>query len=86
MKIHQVYECEVCGKESLNREDIELCEAQHIGLNTIEEKHNYDYLDFNVKHLSNIVNSTNNKQTRQELDTAIEKLLQFEKDHNMKVE
>ena len=85
MKIYQVFMCEGCGKESKIREDIELCEAQHIGLSTIEEKHDYDYLDFNIKNLSGIVNRTNNEQTRQELDTAIEKLLKFEKDHNMKV-
>ena len=85
LKIYKTYACEICGKESKVQEEIELCEAQHIGLNTIEEKHDYDYLDFNVQHLSHIVNSTNNEQTRQELDTAIEKLLQFEKEHNMKV-
>ena len=85
MKIYQVYVCEVCGKESKTQEYIGLCEARHVGLNTIEEKHDYDYLNFNVKNLSGIVNRRNNEQTRQKLDTAIEKLLQFEKDHNMKV-
>lgn len=36
-----VYVCEICGKESEDKEKIALCEAQHFGL-SVDEKQEYN--------------------------------------------
>jgi hypothetical protein len=43
MKHYTIYECEVCGKSSMNREAILFCEASHYGL-TVEQKLTWDSL------------------------------------------
>ncbi|WP_242861240.1 hypothetical protein [Acetivibrio ethanolgignens] len=32
MKQHIIFECEICGKQSENREEIMKCEAAHLGM------------------------------------------------------
>ena len=36
MKQHIIYECEKCGKQSKDREEIMICEAAHFGLTVAE--------------------------------------------------
>lgn len=82
MKIYQVYVCEHCGKESLNHDAIEECEAAHMGL-TVAEKHAWDALKSAAKYFGSVVSTTNNEQTRAAYDNAIEKLVAFEQSHGI---
>lgn len=43
MKQHIIYECEKCGKQSREREEIMICEAAHFGL-TIAQKREWERL------------------------------------------
>ena len=49
MKQHIIYECEKCGKQSKNREEIMICEAAHLGL-TIAEKQEWEQLKDKVRY------------------------------------
>lgn len=83
MKMYQVYVCETCGYESRVQDEVELCEAKHIGLQSLEDKHAYDALQGLVKHCSQVVSVRSNEQTRAAYDKAIRDLIAFEKEHNM---
>ena len=66
MKQHIIYECETCGKQSKDKQDIIECECVHIGL-TVAETNTSDALKEKVK----------------EFEKAIERLLEFEKIHEI---
>ena len=75
-----IYKCERCNKTSENIDDIQQCEASHLGLTLIEYRH-YEDLKFRVQAYSEIVIRENNERTRQQRTKAIEKLIEFEKEH-----
>ena len=79
MKQHIIFECETCGKQSENREEIMKCEAAHLGL-TIAEKKTYDFLKDRVKNASLVVSRTKNEETNKAFDKAVNELLDFEKE------
>lgn len=83
MKMHQIYECEKCGKTSNEQDEIELCEAVHMGLTTLEEKHTYDALCSSMRYAISQQSTTNNEMTRKYADDSVEKVIAFEKEHNM---
>lgn len=82
MKQHIIYECEKCGKQSKDREEIMICEAAHFGL-TVAEKQEWEHLKEKVRYKSAIVSSCKNEQTDKEFDDAIAELLAFEKKHGL---
>lgn len=82
MRMYQVYICEHCGKESLSHDEIEECEATHMGL-TVGEKHTWDALKSAAKHFGSVWSTTNNEQTRVAYDNAIKKLVSFERSHRI---
>lgn len=77
-----IYECEDCGKQSKDREEIMKCEAAHFGL-TISEKQEWEQLKKKVRYKSAIVSSCKNEQTDKEFDDAIKKLMDFENEHGL---
>lgn len=83
MKMYQVYVCDFCGYESTNHDEVELCEAKHMGLQSIEEKHEYDALKSATAYFAHVVYNTNNEETRAAYDKAIEMQLAFETKHNI---
>ena len=83
MKKYVIYECEKCGMKSKICEEIERCEANHIGL-TLEERAKYLDLEEKVKIHSHIASRTNNERTRNDLDKAIKELIEFEGKYNIK--
>ena len=83
MRMYQVYVCERCGRESRSHDEIELCEAKHIGLQSIEEKHEYDALKSATAYFASVVSRTNNEKTRAAYDEAVEKQLAFEAEHGI---
>ena len=82
MRQHIIYECEKCGKQSKDREEIMMCEAAHLGL-TIAEKQEWEQLKEKVRYKSEIVSSCKNEQTDKEFDDAIAELMEFEKLHDI---
>ena len=84
MKQHIIYECEKCGKQSRNREEIIICEAAHLGL-TIAEKQEWEQLKDKVRYKSAIVSSCKNEQSDKEFNDAIDDLIEFEKLHGIEV-
>lgn len=82
MKLHIIYECEKCGKQSKDRVEIMICEATHIGL-TVAEKQEWESLKDKVRHKSAIVSSCKNEQTDREFDDAITELMDYEKRHGI---
>ncbi len=83
MRIRQLYVCECCGKKSCDASEIERCEAAHMGL-SVNEKRSWDSLKSAAKYFGYLVSATNNERTRAEYDEAIEELVLFEKEHNIK--
>lgn len=79
--MYQVYVCEVCGHESTIRDEVELCEAKHMGLHSLEDKHTYDALQSLVNYCSHLVSTRNNERTRSAYDEAIRNLIAFEEEH-----
>ena len=82
MKQYIFYECEKCGKQSKDREEIMICEAAHFGL-TVAEKQEWEQLKEKVRYKSAIVSSCKNEQTDKEFDDAIVELLAFEKKYGL---
>lgn len=82
MKQHIIYECEKCGKQSKDREEIMICEAAHYGL-TVAEKQEWELLKEKVRHKSAIVSGCKNEHTDKEFDDAIAELMDFEKEHGI---
>lgn len=82
MKQHIIYECEECGKQSRDREEIMICETAHFGL-TVAEKQEWEQLKEKVRHKSAIVSSCKNEQTDKEFDDVITELIEFEKLHGI---
>lgn len=82
MKQHIIYECEKCGKQSKDREEIMICEAVHFEL-TVAEKQEWDQCKEKVRYKSAIVSSCKNEQTEKEFDGAIAELMEFEKLHGI---
>lgn len=73
---------ETCGKIHEDREEILQCEASHYGL-TVAEKQEWDSLKEECRYASATVCRTNNEETRKELGSAIEKCMNFERQHNI---
>ena len=73
MRMYRVYVCGHCGKESLSHDEIEECEAIHMGL-TVAEKHTWDALKSAAKYFGSVVSRENNDRTRAAYDEAIKKL------------
>lgn len=82
MKQHIIYECEKCGKQSKDREEIMICEAAHYGL-TVAEKQEWEQLKDKVIYDQSCLFDTINEHTRKELDNDISKLMYFEKLHEL---
>lgn len=76
------FKCETYGKLSENREEILQCEASHYGL-TVAEKQEWDSLKEECRYACATVIRTNNEETRKEFDSAIEKCMNFEREHNI---
>ncbi len=76
------YECEKCGKKSENYDDIAECEAKHLGISVVERAKYID-LQWIAKQWSYIVNRSNNEENRNKHDEAIQKLINFEKEHDI---
>lgn len=83
MKQHIIFECETCGKQSENREEIMKCEAAHLGL-TIAEKQEWESLKERARYAGVVVSRTKNEETDKAFNEAIETLLAFEKEHKIK--
>lgn len=83
--MYQIFACGKCGNQSQRIEEIELCEARHMGFKTLEDKREYDSLLAHVRSCSHIVSRTCNDVTRKNYDDAIEEMLQFEREHNITV-
>lgn len=83
MNQYTVYVCDKCGKESEDHDEIELCEAHHMGLQTLEEKHTYETLKSLAVYYGSVLYHTNNERTRKAYDDACEKLAAFEREHKM---
>lgn len=83
MKQYIIYECENCGIKSKDRNEIIKCEAAHLNLSE-EEYHQWEELKQDVRYASHIVSTCKNEQTDKEFDDAIEKLMEFEKLHEIK--
>ena len=79
------FKCEKCGKTSEDREEILKCEASHYGL-TVSEKQEWDALKDECHSAGVRVSMTNNENAQRAFDDAIEKCIQFEKQHNIKTE
>ena len=82
MKQHIIYECEKCGKQSRDREEIMICEAAHFGL-TVEEKQEWEQLKEKVRYKSSCIYDSKNEKTEKDFDDAIAELMKFEKLHGI---
>ena len=77
-----MYVCETCGYESKSRDDVEKHEASHLGL-TVSELHEYNTLKSFASYMGSVVLSSNNNETQQKFDKAIDDLVAFESKHGI---
>lgn len=85
MRLYTIFECEKCGKQSSDKEEIMECEASHLGL-TVAEKQERERLKEDVRYKGVIVGSTKNEITDRDLDEAVSRVLEFKKQHGIKAE
>ena len=85
MKLYTVYVCGTCYKESRNRDEILLCEARHMKLETLEEYCEWQRLGKEVSRHGAACSVTKNEETEAAFDAAIEAQLAFERKHRMTV-
>lgn len=87
MKTYIMCVCETCGYETKNYKEMLEHEANHLGL-TVDEFETYNALKSSVIHYTNCIRSTNSDEQYQlairKLSDAEDKLLNFEKLHNIK--
>ena len=84
MKQYTVYVCETCGYESKNAKEVMQHEADHLGL-TVKEKEQYRALKSFAAYMGSVVSHTKNEATDKAFDDAIQNLLNFEKEHGIKI-
>lgn len=72
------YKCDQCDYLSSNPEDVERHEAKHYGL-SLEEYKEWQELYDEAKKAAYTRNHTNTPETREQFDTTIKKLAEFEK-------
>lgn len=84
MKHYTVHVCEICGYEDKNYEYMRTHEANHFNL-TVKEMDEYNSLKSYVRHISSVVMNNNNETTRQKYDESVEKLIAYEKEHNINI-
>lgn len=83
MKQYTVYVCENCDYESRDVKEMKRHEAAHLGL-TVEEMDEYDVLKDYATHMGFVVSCTRNEETIKRFDDAIQRLVDFEKEHGIK--
>ena len=83
MKQYTVYVCETCGYESRDVEDMRIHEASHLGL-TVKEMETYRAMKSFAAYMGSVVANRNNEETRNKFDESVEKLVTFEKEHEIK--
>lgn len=83
MKIHYIYECEKCRKTSRSKEEIDLCEAQHMGLKNLEDYSKWMLLNSYAKACTAKLSLESNERLRDLEEIAYRELLAFEKEHDM---
>ena len=86
MKTYLMYVCSICGKESKIKEDIELCEANHMGLDNLDDYYVWKRLAASARNCTGTRCISNNDNTRDAEDKSYELLDQFEKGHNLNAE
>lgn len=84
MKQYTVYVCETCGYESKNANEVMQHEADHLCL-TVKEMEQYRDLKSFANYMGSIVSHTKNEETYEIFNDAIKNLLNFEKEHGIKI-
>ena len=84
MKQYTVYVCETCGYRSEDAKEIMQHEADHLGL-TVKEMEQYRALKSFAAYMGSVVSHTKNEATDKAFDDAIQNLLDFEKEHGIKI-
>lgn len=82
MKTIQVYQCEICARQSASYEEIEKCEARHLGV-TIEELYIYGELRQQVRAWKHLLERNGAEDAEKGLEEAMNKLAEFEKKHGL---
>lgn len=85
MKQYVVFVCDKCGRESRTQEEIELCQAKHLGLNNLDDYRQWKLMSDYAKHCTARFSTQNNQELRDLEEVAYKELLAFEKEHGMKV-
>jgi hypothetical protein len=80
VKQYTIYVCETCGYESKDAKEIMQHEADHLGL-TVKEMEQYRALKSFANYMGSVVSHTKNEA----FDDAIQNLLDFEKEHGIKI-
>jgi len=78
-----VYVCEKCKRESIVYEDIELCEAKHIGFHTLEDFRTYKALDNAASRATALRCNSSNEFTQKAEDEAYQKYFSFLDEHGI---
>lgn len=84
MKQYTVYVCETCEYESKNVEDMRAHEASHLGL-TVKEMETYKAMKSFAAYMSSVIANIKNEEMEREYNKAIQDVIDFEKEHDIKV-
>lgn len=77
-----IYMCDVCGKTDENIDAIKECECNHLGITT-DDLAIWSELRETARRTSVASSITHNNEAEAEFNAAIERLLHFEKEHNL---
>ena len=78
-----IYICEACGQQSENKDEIQRCEWRHMGITDKEIGEQYTQLHKEVADAISHNQYTNDKETRQAVDDAINAEIAFEEQHGI---
>lgn len=83
MKQYTVYVCETCSYKSRDAKEMKEHEAEHLGL-TVEEMDKYMDLKACAEFMGRVMSKTRNEDTIKKFNDAVQRLIDFGKEHGIK--
>lgn len=84
MRTYLYFVCQICGKRAFRKEQIDLCEARHLGLETAQQKRYYSKLIDKYNLYRQSWKKKPRKATQNQMLKISNKIKKFEQEHNIK--
>lgn len=84
MRTYLYFVCQICGKRAFRKEQIDLCEARHLGLETAQQKKYYSKLIDKYNLYRDTWKKKHKKATQHQMEKISNKIKKFEQKYNVK--